>query len=302
MATTSQLEEREAALAAAWARMETALKLDHRHYEVDLERARRQMDAAEGALEMAAERLDQAEKVLATAVAREEESRRRELEIKAWEERLKSAENDLQHDKDGVEERQEALLAWEEQFDTRSQQLEDREAALNESLVVRELQLERREKESQDRAATLVTHEKEMVKQHDALLERELAAAMLGSLVDASLANFQHRVEEVEATYAVRQLAIREEQVALWEIELSTRQAAIEQKESRVASVSEVARGLAAEVAACVRRETLEEAEKGREDAEAELGTLKRRVERFEELAQAWKSLKAQHLARIKKL
>lgn len=50
-------------------------------------------------------------------------------------------------------ERQEALLAWEERLDTRSQQLEQRE------------------KESQDKAATLATLEEEIVVQHAALLE-----------------------------------------------------------------------------------------------------------------------------------
>lgn len=126
------MEEREAAVAATSARVDTAVKLGRRHYEAEMERARQEREAADGLQEMAADRLEQAEMVLAVAVAREEESRRQEQE------RLRFAENALQDEKEGVEEQQEALLAWEERLDACGQQLDGRETALEESLAARE--------------------------------------------------------------------------------------------------------------------------------------------------------------------
>lgn len=98
-----------------------------------------------------------------------------------------------------------------------------------------------------------------MAEQHTALLELELASAVVGSLVDAGLADYGARVQEAEHSYSVWQLAIREEQVALQESEVTARLAAVEGQEARVASEMEIARGLSASTAARVRKETLEE-------------------------------------------
>lgn len=76
LARGSQLERREAAVAAEWGKLGAAVKLAHRQHRAKMDDARRQTESASALRETVVEYLASADKVLATAVARKEAATR----------------------------------------------------------------------------------------------------------------------------------------------------------------------------------------------------------------------------------
>lgn len=216
-------------------------------------------------------------------MAREESGWKLEEELRARAKRLAKAERDMQYSRESVEELQGALLKREEELDQRRLDLGERRGWST----------------GKRRPGTRLPPWSFSNASSWCSTRRCWSGT---SPLPCSVEDFQRHMEEAEASYAVRQLRVREDQVALQKSELASWQAALEQRELRVDADVDATRGFPAQTAALVREETLAEATEACRGLETELRDAAKRLARFEERETAWKTLKGKHEKRIREL